>query len=277
MGSNLCRGKTYGDSRVTLCATIMRTTVVHLHLFKNAGTTVERGLQSYFGKHWVSFDKSTSAARISQAELEEFLHSNPSVKAVSSHHLRPPLDDGSTMKWLPILFLRHPIDRIRSAYEFERGQGSVTPSSKAAASMSLVEWVQFHRDRPRSTQCRNFQTFGLTSIRQETGRPVFRRPVKRHFHSARAFVKELPAFGVVESFDESWNWISDWIDDYYPNFSPDMGRANATTDEGDVLEERLERMRADMGDPAFEQLLVDNEADLALYLWASRRARAKWA
>ncbi len=90
-------------------------------------------------------------------------------------------------------------------------------------------------------------------------------------------MKELPAFGVVESFDESWNWISDWIDDYYPNFSPDMGRANATTDEGDVLEERLERMRADMGDPAFEQLLVDNEADLALYLWASRRARAKWA
>ena len=141
---------------------LVRTTVVHLHLFKNAGTTVERGLQGHFGERWSSFDKPTSAARISQAELVEFLQANPSVQAVSSHHLRPPLDDGATMSWLPILFLRHPIDRIRSAYQFERGQGSVTPSSTAAASMSLGEWVQYHRERPRSTQCRNFQTFALT-------------------------------------------------------------------------------------------------------------------
>jgi len=277
MCSNLCRSKTYGDSRVTRCATIMRTTVVHLHLFKNAGTSVERGLQSYFGEHWVSFDKPSSGGRISQAELVEFLHARPFVQAVSSHHLRPPLEDRATMNWLPILFLRHPIDRIRSAYEFERRQGSITPSSKAAASMQLVEWVQFHRERPSSTQCRNFQTFGLTSIRRETGRPIFRRPMKSHFDSACAFVKRLPAFGLVESFDQSWDWISDWISGSYPNFKPDMGRANATTDASDVLGERLERMRAEMGQAAFDQLLVDNEVDLALYSWARERAHAAWA
>jgi hypothetical protein len=258
-------------------STTVRTTVVHLHLFKNAGTTVERGLQAHFGERWASFDKPTAAARISQAELMEFLRINPSLHAVSSHHLRPPLENGPTMRWLPVLFLRHPIDRIRSAYEFERGQGCVTSSSKAAALMSLSDWVQFHREKLRSTQCRNFQTFALTSVRQKNGRPVFHEPTRRHLHSARSFVKELPAFGLVESFDESWNWISQWIRDYYPDFRPKTGWANATTVEGDVLEQRLERMRADMGDTAFEQLLVENEADLALYRWASKRARNRWA
>jgi len=249
--------------------------VVHFHLFKNEGTTVERGLQDYFGERWASFDKPASAARISQVELETFLNTNQALQAVSSHHLRPPLVDSTLMKWLPVLFLRHPIDRIRSAYEFERQQGSVSPSSTAAASMPLPEWVRFHRERPRSTQCQNFQTFGLTTIRDEAGRPIFDSAVDAHFDSACTFVSELPAFGLVESFHQSWSWIADWIGTYYPNFNPDMGRANTTTDEDDVLEERLERMRSKMGHGEYEQLLIDNEVDLALHSWACDRFTAR--
>ena len=145
----------------------MRTTVVHFHLFKNAGTTVERGLQDYFGERWASFDKPASAARISQVELETFLNTNQALQAVSSHHLRPPLVDSTLMKWLPVLFLRHPIDRIRSAYEFERtarfgiakqhscsvdaspGMGAVSPRTSTIHAMSELSDVRAHNDPRR--------------------------------------------------------------------------------------------------------------------------------
>lgn len=249
-----------------------RTVVAHLHLFKNAGTSVEQGLQSHFGEDWLSYDKDHPGSRLSFDEALDVLHAQPNVKAFSSHQLRPPISEGGDICFLPLVFLRHPLDRIRSAYEFERKQGGVSPSSRAAAELQLADWIEFHRER-NSTQCRNFQTYALTDLRAEgTLAPFLKQPIERHLEAAKAFLGEALAVGLVEDYDASWARIAIWIRDWFPGFNPPPVQANRTAGGSGAIDQRMARLRSEIGEDAFCQLSDDNAGDLELHRWATARA-----
>ena len=95
-----------------------RKVIIHYHIFKNAGTSIDRMLKESFSERWANYDKPEPTSKISPAELEEFILDNPDLMAVSSHHAVPPLPD-KHLEVYPIILLRHPIDRAYSAYLFE--------------------------------------------------------------------------------------------------------------------------------------------------------------
>ncbi len=248
-----------------------RSVIAHIHLFKNAGTSVERALQSHFGDRWLSFDKPGAAHRIVQGELVSFLVDNPNAAAISSHQLRPPVQSTTELNLLPVVFLRHPIDRIRSAYDFERHQGGVSPSSKAAAESTFAEWIEFHRDRG-SVQCENFQTYGLTTLRNDNnGAPLRKRPIDEHLEIATRFIESLPVVGVVEQFDKSLGLIGRWLQQWFPGFDPAAEHRNVTAIDGSTLQQRLDEVRSRLGGEVFGRLIDDNTADIELH----RRAVAR--
>ena len=246
-------------------AVTRRLIVAHLHLFKNAGTSIEASLQEAFGRQWASYDGATSAHRLSQHDLESFLDEHPDTRAVSSHQLRPPLVATAAYRYLPIVLLRHPIDRLRSAYEFERTQGPVSPSAKAAANADLASWIDFHAGRG-SHQCANFQTLSLTAIRNNVnGAPLLRRPIDQHAASATEFLESLGAVGIVERFADSMDalqrWLSQEIDDFtWTGQSLNTGASSSTN-----LDDRLASVAAELGTSRYEELLEANQADLALH------------
>jgi len=248
-----------------------RTVIAHLHLFKNAGTSVEEGLKSHFENRWLSYDKDGAGSRVSFPELVDELRGKPQIEAVSSHQLRPPLVGDEEFRLLPLLFLRHPIDRIRSAYAFERTQGADSPSSKAAATMGFVEWLDFHRSR-NSAQCQNFQVFALTPLRNEqNGAPLFNRPLEEHYKLAQTFVESIPEVGLVEYYDASWASISSWLREFFPGFNPPSVHANTTIAGRASLAERMSRLELDIGAENFALLTSENAADLELHRWATER------
>ena len=247
-----------------------RVVVAHIHLFKNAGTSVENSLGAFFQDRWESYDKESSADQLCRDELVAYLRQRPELQAISSHHLRPPLQNTLDLEIMPIVFVRHPIDRIRSAYEFEKVQGPVSASSRAASTMNMAEWIEFHQNR-RSTQCRNFQTYALTSLRNDVGAPVYSQPIDRHLERAIDFLSSLPALGLVESFDETWQWISSWIRTRFPSFHSEPRRENRTSRSAETLQARLDHTREQLGVQAYDQLLECNQADLRLHRWATDR------
>lgn len=248
-----------------------RMVAVHFHLFKNAGTSVEVALETFFGDRWASFDKASAGGRINQRELTAFLTQRPDLQAVSSHQLRVPLLDTDTLGFAPIVFLRDPLDRIRSAYDFERRQGEVSPSSRAAATHDLAGWIDFHRQR-NSTQCANFQTLAFSRHRGDNGAPLLRVPIEEHLSSAIQYLDDtVPVVGVVESFAESWDAISDQLRVHYPDFRSPSVHSNSTTDQSEAVEDRIERLRSSLGDAGFERLRAENAADAQLHQWASDR------
>src|SRR5260370_39020588 len=97
------RGKTE-DSR--------RQVILHYHIFKNAGTTVEPILKNNFRARFARFDSDDYNSTVSNESLLEFLAVHSDVVAITSHHLRPPkpLDDHFVVH--DILFLRHPVARL---------------------------------------------------------------------------------------------------------------------------------------------------------------------
>jgi len=253
---------------------VQRPVLVHIHLFKNAGTSVERSLHHYFGDRWVSHDPTDSGGRFGQQELERLLIERPDIAAVSSHQVRPPIVDTEHVRFLPIVFLRHPLDRIRSAYAFERTQGGVSPSSRAAESSSFAEWIDFHRRRG-STQCANFQTYALSSLRAaENHAPLLKLPIRDHLNDALGFVERQPlVVGVVEDYERSWSALTAMIATHVPGFDAPALWANATDQRkgGLDLAGRLESIQAQLGGDEHDRLLGENDADLELHREVTER------
>ena len=97
----------------------MRTVVLHYHLFKNAGTSVDRILQDNFANTWVTEEFPASGGNNTD-RVEAWIADTPDAVAFSSHTMMGPLPAVPGVRVIPVMLLRDPVARIRSAYRFER-------------------------------------------------------------------------------------------------------------------------------------------------------------
>jgi len=241
-------------------------------MLKNAGSTVDRILEQTFAEKWITYDTSDPAGRITPQELASYISEHREIKAVSSHQALPqfPVRDG--LRILPIVLLRHPLDRARSVYDFERRQGQeLGPISKGAdhaARLSFSDYLRWRFDGSENGVVHNYQTAWLCSFL----RNVFRRKIRHaDFVTAQGSVEALPAFGIVERFDESLSWFdrifSGWGIELDVRFSP----TNVSPGREATLEARLERSKEELGEAMWNQLLERNAWDIRLYEFAQRR------
>src|SRR5687767_12265527 len=143
-----------------------RRVIIHYHIFKNAGTSVDRMLQESFGEAWASWDTENRDGKISPSELEAFLLDRPHLAALSSHQIVPPLPSRE-LDVFPIVFVRHPIDRAHSAYLFEwqKQQGAEEPIG------SFDDYVREKLANPRLNAIEDFQALHLANRGYENRRP----------------------------------------------------------------------------------------------------------
>ena len=98
----------------------MRFIILHYHIFKNAGTTIEEILTKSFPDRFAKFDTNDHDALISNDALLALLNSNPGLQAVSSHQIRYPVPQVKGFLFFDVCFLRDPLDRIHSMYDYFR-------------------------------------------------------------------------------------------------------------------------------------------------------------
>jgi hypothetical protein len=252
----------------------LRQVIVHYHIFKNAGSTFDSMLEKTFGKLWINHDKEHPAAHITSAELGAFLRSRPELLAVSSHHAVLPLPEVPGVEVIPALFLRHPLDRVRSVYDFERRQGQlsgpVTKGAEHAARMSFAEYLRWRLDSSRNGVVHNFQT----------GRMIFDRRLNRRtlkdtdFDLAWERLQVLPFFGLVERFDDSIAMLGALLGQRGISFGTNYVPRNQSKREAS-LEDRVLGMRAELGEPMWSELLERNARDMQLYERAEREFEAR--
>src|SRR5688572_13631090 len=108
----------------------MRTVVVHYHTFKNAGTSLDRLLELNYGRRWGTLEGPVARRRLEPEALRAHLEAHPEIEALSSHTaLMNPAVADADLQLFPLVLLRNPLDRIRSAYNFERKQQVGTPGA----------------------------------------------------------------------------------------------------------------------------------------------------
>ena len=229
-----------------------RHVILHYHLFKNAGTSLDAVLKRAFPSGWVTAEFPAPGGRNSAA-LAEWIEANPRAKAFSTHTGRGPLPSVPGVTVFPVVFMREPIARIRSAYRFERRQRADTLGAKLAREHDLEGYVRARLALPHDRQCRDFQTDRLAGF--EPGRGG-------EFELERALraVRGLPFVGIVERFDESIRRLA-----------RALPRELALPEAGSVHSNRTEASREPLGEGLRALLEASNRQDAALYALVRER------
>ncbi|WP_323718693.1 sulfotransferase family 2 domain-containing protein [Paracoccus aminovorans] len=216
-----------------------RVIVFHYHLFKNAGTSLDRLLKDNFGNRWLTREFGL-ASQNNTPEVEGWISSTPDGIAYSTHTAMGPFPVVRDVTIIPIIFLRDPIERILSAYRFERKQQADTWGTRLAREHDLNGYVRARLARPNDRQCRNFYAHRLASLASSDG-PELERATR-----GLSLLNSVGVVGRVESFDAALSRLSARLVSHFPDFSWRSTRANVSDrgDEDEISQDVLDLLRS---------------------------------
>jgi len=244
----------------------MRPVLLHYHILKNGGSSIIETLARSFWETFAAFDHPDLDAEITPRDLLSFLESNPRMQAFSSHQIFYPVPRAPGYLFFDICFLRDPIDRIRSIYDYFRAKpvegetmsGLAYRRTLGEFTRRLVEempWtvndVQVNllasglvHDQPRGTE---------------------------DLAVATARMLETSFLGVVDCFDKSLVAGQCGLSVLFPALNCVHAPVNASAPPGTTLAQRTEQFRKACDDDVYTELLRLNAMDFELL----RRARAE--
>lgn len=249
-----------------------RKVIVHLHLFKNAGTSIDSILKRNFGARWMSYDEDQSGKIICSTQFEEVVRAHQDIEAFSSHQLVPPFPDDDIAVF-PIVFIRHPLERIKSAYLFEWKKQLGLDSPKGSLRQYIDEKLQ-HR---RRNVIEDFQTMRLSNTGRKTFQNIDQCSDSDLLDRARKFLSQLPCVGVVDRFDESIEKIENCAKRYWPRIEFFNAQENVSQCTSLPILEKLDAIRNELGDEAYGKVVKANQLDLELYEYACELLSQKQA
>ena len=239
--------------------------LVHYHIFKNAGSTVEYALRREFHEFFSTFEGPHPNSILTYDQLVEFVKSNPLLRAVSSHHLRYPTLRDDLRPVIDICVLRHPLDRLFSVYRFlrEKYSGKSDLLHQAASELGCAAFFRQCLEKYPAWM-RNVQV-GILGPGDPSSAPA-----------ALAELSRIALLATTDFFDESlvvWEYA---LFPVFPGISLHYLAQNVTHSTPSTLESRLEELRRLCGRSLYDELLGANAEDMQLYEVASRMVRERF-
>lgn len=172
-----------------------RKIILHYHLFKNAGTSIDAALKDAFGEEkWVTKEFPKNPQK-NINEVKQWIVDNPEAICFSSHTAFLPIPKIDSVEVFPVIFLRNPLDRVVSAYYFEKKQNSKNFGAVLAKHTDLEGYINVRLSLPKDRQCKNFQTHRLSMAVSD--------PNMDELNKAYKAIQQLPFIGIVENFNDS--------------------------------------------------------------------------
>ena len=252
----------------------IRKILLHFHIFKNAGSTLDAALEKNLGDAWMPVEGDDTEHHMDWRQALKFIKAHPGVRALSSHTLRyPPPARSAGIKILPLLLIRHPIDRLASIYYFERGNlvDSHSETSRIARKGSLADFIHFTMIKRPELGC---DTQTSLIARSGTYRSI---PKKKNLDAARLAIKGLPVPGVVEKMDQYLVMLETEFSPILPNLDLACPDENRNAERAPSLLTRLRKIRAQLPPRLWLEFRQRNRLDLELWRFAHRLAKARFA
>jgi hypothetical protein len=247
----------------------MRVVIAHGHIFKNAGSTFDWSLKRSFGAGFLDHRDDKSMRERGADHLLTLLRERNELQAVSSHCLCSPLPGAEDIRFEPVYFLRHPLERILSVYAFEQRQEADTPGARAAKEMNLLRYVAWRMRSDVSHTIRDYQTCNIAG-KHEIQR---RQQVNfRIFTQALDNLSGIRCVGVVDRYDQSMVVLEHVLKNDFPHLDLACIKQNASSVQryGQNMEARVHLSLRRLGNLQAE-VLANNSFDLALYRYANQR------
>jgi GT2 family glycosyltransferase len=238
-------------------AIVARPVIVHCHLFKNAGSTLDWSLKRFFGSGFIDH-RDDESMRKGASFLGPYIVSHKELSAISSHHVRLPLPHAREFQLLPVIALRHPVDRARSVYDFERRQEANTPGSIAAKNLSFPDYIRWRMQPDVGSTIRNFHCgFCTGKFDHEVG--------EQQYLDSVAVLTQTPLLVIVERYDESMVLLEWLLDQYFPGIDLAYIRQNETPDRTGTLQQRVQAVYDELGEELTREFREKNHWDMKLY------------
>jgi len=236
-----------------------RIVVLHNHIFKNAGSTIDWALERNFGRAFVDH-RADDLMRQGPGYLGPYLQANRQIQALSSHHLTMPLPQLADVRLMMIMMFRHPIERVTSVYNFERAQISDThPGVIHARKLSLRDYILWRMRPEVGATIRDFHARKMLPPLR-LGQNI----INDDLDNLKKQLSGMELLGLLERFDESMVLFEDALSQVFPNIDLSYVAQNVGQDRSVMQEERLGKLRADIGDEVYELLVSNNHHDLKL-------------
>ena len=237
---------------------LMRLVILHYHIFKNAGSTIEDILGHSFGERFAKVDTPAGEGLISHPDLLRFFDARPNLRAFSSHQIRHPLPQAPGYLFFDICFLRDPIDRIRSIYTyFRRRPNPADPMSDLANRTTLGDFMAgMIRDFPLFV--RNVQVNLLACVGDSD------EPEPRDLDLATQRMLATSFLGVVDCFDQSVAAGAHALRRAFPELDCNRPAVNVSDGLEGTVASRTEKLRQACTPEVYEELLRLNTLDRQL-------------
>jgi hypothetical protein len=237
----------------------VRFVLLHYHFFKNAGSTIEEILAHSFFENYARLDTEHFDGVVSQEDLISFLSRHPGMKAVSSHQFRYPVPQVRGYIFFDLCFLRDPLDRIRSMYDYFRekpvpGEPASDLASEQSIGGFIAGLVKHHTYRVSNVQV-NMLANGIVND----------PPADADLVRAIQVMMKTSFLGVVDCFQESLIAGQYFLRPIFPNLALAQQPANVSS----TL--RMETFQKACGPDVYAELVRLNALDSELV----KRARAE--
>jgi hypothetical protein len=244
--------------------------ILHYHIFKNAGTTIDSILEDNFGAGFAHLHGRRHDSTVTNADVFELLRAYPDIRAVSSHHLRFPKPESDAFVFFDAVFLRHPLDRLRSIYEFYRRTGeNGDPLAEQAGRSDLAGFMEHllirypHLVNDSQVNC------------LARGGQYTRPPSRADLAKACMVVANAAIPGVVDLLDISLKTAGYYLYPAFGQLKLDHPPQNVSPDRDASLDVRLQRMELACGQELYQQLLQMNALDLELVEFATTEIQSR--
>lgn len=242
--------------------------IVHYHFFKNGGSTLVSALERNFGDNFASIEADAHNKALEPAVLVDTIRARSNLQAISSHTLRPPLPRVEGISFHEIFVLRHPLDRLRSMYDFYSTKADAHPLARQAKTLDLPSFLKFLiSDYPHLARDSQLRTLAAAGGR-----------IAREFDlaTAEAMLRNAAGVLVLENYDAGLATTEHYLQRFFPKIDLSYTSRNVSHRRLPTLEERLHEMEAQCGSRLYRELLELNQLDTQLLTFASREADRRY-
>ena len=249
---------------VTMPVVRTRYVIVHYHIFKNGGSTIEYILGRAFPGRFATVHGSDPDATLDAADLVEFVGQHPGIAAVSSHHLRYPKPLSRRTVFFDWCFLRDPLARLYSTYHHFRRSDADSLCARWARSYSPREFaMRLIDEAPHQVS--------EVQVTQLANAGAFTRPAdEQDLERATAVIRDMAVPGLVEMFEESLVVAEYYLRPAFPALRLEYVPQNVGQGTPRAPAESGEYWGGVWGKELYERLVRMNEMDRELVRRAKR-------
>lgn len=260
-----------------------RAVICHYHIYKNSGTSFSKLLEANFGDRHVNFDGPIAGFQINQDQLAEIIENNPEVISISSHQIYLPAPSTLNIRFIPVVFLRHPLLRIRSIFLFE-----TLGDSQASTAIEIKDRLESFQNWATDQLSNPSLLHGVSNAQaNQLSRAYCRAPQMKIVNGTCVHDMDLAfnnlrlatCIARTESYAEDVSLFEPTLANRGIEFSSRLGEAEniSSGDFGAPLTNRLETFRASMTQELWDQLVAINQQDQALYDFAGELIKRRSA